>query len=83
MRIFDSQKNLLLSQEIKSDNKDLIVANSSKELEPGNYTVQIHYHYEDGTIDHSSTNYFNLSCSRVDDVLSTTPPTTTNQNSEM
>ena len=80
MRVFDPQKNLSLLQEIKTDNENLIVANSSKELDPGNYTVKIHYLYEDGTFDHSLSTYdFNLSCSRVDDAT----PTTTTTTSEM
>ncbi|XP_011406397.1 PREDICTED: uncharacterized protein LOC105314127 [Amphimedon queenslandica] len=77
MRVLDSQKNLSFRQEIKCDDEGLIVANSSEKLEPGNYTVEIHYLNGDRTIDNSSTNYFNLSCS-TDDVLSTTDPPSTN-----
>ena len=76
IRLFDSKKTFVVQQKIHRNDQDSILMNNSKKLDPGNYTIKIHYLNKDGSFDTLSniTNDHTLHCTLEDDESST--PTT-------
>ena len=81
IRLFDSKKTFVVQQKIHRNDQDSISMNNSKKLDPGNYTIKIHYLNKDGSFDTLSTitNDHTLHCTLEDDESST--PTTNNTDS--